>query len=635
MHIKSTVWTALVLSLVVLLSLGMPAVQASPRQSEGNLPIGALQDVAPPDPCQAGDCTPVPTATPDTRWVYGKVVDSETGLGVAGAVIRLYRSDGAGWDQIREMTTGDDGTFGFGISPAMSGYRLTESDPVGYTSVSATLPAGVSGTVVSPSIIDFQLPAQVSVGEFVFVDIRVPETATPTPLPIPTSTPTSDAKWVFGKVVNAETGLGLAGAMIRLYRSAGAGWTQIREMTTGADGAFGFGISPAISRYLLTEQDPVGFASLSAELPAGVDGTVIDVNAIEFELPVGPGVGPFVFTDIREECLFTPTPTNTPTFTPTNTPTNTPTFTPTNTPTDTPTPTVTPTGVPTVPTNTPTGEPTVEPSNTPTFTPTNTPPPPTDTPTFTPTNTPPPPTDTPTATPTNTPPPPTDTPTATPTNTPSVTPQVVEVCYTSRPGIDLIYRVDPSEFRGYDGDIASISTLQLIPSPPAPAGWNLPGFVPGSGWRSADEVWWDAWFAFFAVQPPDDSMIGWRRSDGRQEGLDGVTHLMRSTIALTPPAPDMYITSVVLEGWSDNKTAWWWDGELVMSQREGYNGAVELYPAHVRPEGGTYLLAVQNSNDYQRIENPQGMAFQVCVTWSNAPMSVSRAEGLQLPMLLH
>jgi 5-hydroxyisourate hydrolase-like protein (transthyretin family) len=562
-------------------------------------------------PVRLGKTAPLcPLPPPDTRWVFGKVIDDETGLGVAGAVIRLYRSAGAGWEQIREMTTGADGTFGFGISPAMSGYRLTESDPVGYTSVSAMLPAGVDGTVASPSIIDFQLPAQVGVGEFVFVDTQIPETVEPTPLPIPTSTPTSDAKWVFGKVVNAETGQGLSGAVIRLYRSAGAGWNQIREMTTGADGAFGFGISPAISRYLLTEQDPAGFASLSAELPAGIDGTVVDVNSIEFELPVGPGVGPFVFTDIREECLFTATPT------------------------------ATPTGVPTLPTNTPTGEPTIEPTDTPTSTPTNTPTVPTNTPTSTLTNTP---TNTPTntltSTPTNTPTntltnTPTNTPTNTLTPTPSVTPQVQQVCIASRPGIDLIYRVDPSEFRGYDGDVASVSTLQLIPSPPAPNGWNLPGFVPGAGWKAADSVWWDAWLAFFSVQPPENSLIGWRRSDGRQEGLDGVTHLMRSTIQLTPPVPGMHVTSVVLEGWSDNKTAWWWDGELVMSQREGFNGAVELYPAHVRPEGGTYLLAIQNSNDYQRIENPQGTSFRVCVTWSNAPLSVSRSTDFQLPMLL-
>jgi len=99
--------------------------------------------------------------------------------------------------------------------------------------------------------------------------------------------------------------------------------------------------------------------------------------------------------------------------------------------------------------------------------------------------------------------------------------------------------------------------------------------------------------------------------------VDGITHLIRHVYELTPPSPDKRIIRATLEGWSDNKTAWYWDGNLVRTNREAYCGIMELYPEFVRPEGGTYLLAIQNSNDYQFIENPQGTAFRLCVWWQS------------------
>jgi hypothetical protein len=103
--------------------------------------------------------------------------------------------------------------------------------------------------------------------------------------------------------------------------------------------------------------------------------------------------------------------------------------------------------------------------------------------------------------------------------------------------------------------------------------------------------------------------------NGRPEGVDGTTHLIRQFFELTPPASGWTVTSAVLEMWADNKVAWYWDGALVMDQRQGPSGAVELFPAHVRTEGGTYLLAMQNSNDYMYVENPQATAYRLCVTW--------------------
>jgi hypothetical protein len=79
----------------------------------------------------------------------------------------------------------------------------------------------------------------------------------------------------------------------------------------------------------------------------------------------------------------------------------------------------------------------------------------------------------------------------------------------------------------------------------------------------------------------------------------------------------MQVTQAVLEMWSDNKTEWWWGGVPISYDREGYIGQVDLFPDLVRPEGGIYVLAIQNSNDRVSHDyNPQGTACRLCVTWA-------------------
>jgi hypothetical protein len=208
-------------------------------------------------------------------------------------------------------------------------------------------------------------------------------------------------------------------------------------------------------------------------------------------------------------------------------------------------------------------------------------------------------------------------PTATPTPTATATPAAPIVqCYRSEPGVGLMYRVDPSLFQGYAGASATDYSLLPITSPPAPAGWNQPGFVPDSTWRAPVEVWWAAWNTGDWPLRFPATIIGMKNAKGKQEGLDGTTHLIRQTFELTPPEPGRHITAAVLDMWSDNKTAWYWNGELLQSDAQLQVGNHPLFPDHVGSEGGTYLLAVQNSNDYMHIENPQGTAYQICVTWA-------------------
>jgi len=79
----------------------------------------------------------------------------------------------------------------------------------------------------------------------------------------------------------------------------------------------------------------------------------------------------------------------------------------------------------------------------------------------------------------------------------------------------------------------------------------------------------------------------------------------------------MQVIQAFLEMWSDNKTEWWWQGEPVLYDREGYIGQLDLFPGRVEPYGGTYVLAIQNSNDYVCYPdcNPHGTACRLCVTW--------------------
>ena len=227
---------------------------------------------------------------------------------------------------------------------------------------------------------------------------------------------------------------------------------------------------------------------------------------------------------------------------------------------------------------------------------------------------------TPTPTVTNTPTPsptPTNTATATATSTPSATPATVVKCYCCSPG-DSIYRIDASDFSGYETDSASDSPLIHVTYPPAPWGWNQPYFVPDSSWQPGSEVWWTLWTTPNWTPLPDDCRpIGLQDENGNQEGSDGTTHLYRRTFTLSPPQSGMQVTQAVLEMWSDNKTEWWWQGTSVSYDKQGYIGQVDLFPGHIEPYGGTYVLGIQNSNDYVALDyNPQGTACRLCVIWA-------------------
>ncbi len=228
----------------------------------------------------------------------------------------------------------------------------------------------------------------------------------------------------------------------------------------------------------------------------------------------------------------------------------------------------------------------------------------------------------PTATPTNTP-----TPTSTPTNTPTVTPTPTSTpmpvvnCYVSAPG-DSVYRIDPSLFSTYTTIDAAESPLIRVTSPPAPLGWNQPDFVPDSSWQPSSEVWSPWWSApNWSPLPEGSKALGLLDENDEQEFVNGTTYLYRRTLTLSSVGGCRQVTGAVLEMWSDNKTEWWWQGASVSYGKQGPAGAIDLFPAYVSPTGGTYVLAIQNSNDYMCPDddsncNPHGTAWRLCVSWN-------------------
>jgi len=187
---------------------------------------------------------------------------------------------------------------------------------------------------------------------------------------------------------------------------------------------------------------------------------------------------------------------------------------------------------------------------------------------------------------------------------------------------DRIYLIHAVDFEPYDPQecqSASECNLRIIGSPLTLERWNQPDYVMGFGWVGGDRVWSDDWDDPFWRPPFPGWPIGFQDADGR---ANGTTQLLRRVFDLVPPEAGMRIHTALLDMWSDNKSAWWWQGELIAHNRQGYVGQIDLAREHIAPSGGSYVLAVQNSNDFSCADsdycNPQGTMYRLTVTWRPA-----------------
>jgi len=239
------------------------------------------------------------------------------------------------------------------FSLAPDTYRVTETNPPGYTSTTPDLIAAVVassfttnadfGDIAStPTPTNTPAPAPTDTPTPTPTDTPTPTqtpTATATPTQTPTSTPTATPTPSTGSVCilvyhdlnssGAREGGEplLAGALITIKDSGGA--TIATFTTDGVTEPRCFnGLTPGV--YNISETNPPGFSSTTPDLAAAF-------IAAGFTTTVDFGDVAFTPTPTATN-TFTPTATNTPTNTPTSTPTFTPTSTPTNTPTFTPTP---------------------------------------------------------------------------------------------------------------------------------------------------------------------------------------------------------------------------------------------------------------------------------------------------------
>lgn len=204
-------------------------------------------------------------------------------------------------------------------------------------------------------------------------------------------------------------------------------------------------------------------------------------------------------------------------------------------------------------------------------------------------------------------------------------PVVVTYCGTTDM---LVYEIAESAFRPYPLGCESASppycSLITVTVPPAPARWNESGLVPDSSWKPAQAVWFNEWFDpkwRFPEWARDGALcgpIGLLGAFGTPKGVDGTTYLFRREIAIAQPLAGMTmtVTSARLYMWSDNRSAWYWNGIWVAGDREGYMGEVDLRELGLVSElGGNYVLAAQASNDYTYGLNPHGIAYLLRVNW--------------------
>jgi len=135
---------------------------------------------------------PTPTPTPATEWaVRGRVVDEESGQGLAGALLQASIWDGWAWHPVASAMSDSEGYYELRFNPGVDlvTFEVQHTPPPGYSPVRASSASG--GQVIDSATIRFvSAPRGAYEGNDFYAAFEVTPTATSTATPTPTSTAT-------------------------------------------------------------------------------------------------------------------------------------------------------------------------------------------------------------------------------------------------------------------------------------------------------------------------------------------------------------------------------------------------------------------------------------------------------------
>ena len=107
-----------------------------------------------------------------------------------------------------------------------------------------------------------------------------------------------ETRRIFGYVVQAGSGLGVAGAVVRVHRLVNGTWQRLATLATDA---LGYWECPAgdepVEALRITEENPPDHGDAAAPLvPFGA--LVRGLNAVHWPRPRLPSLGPIIFYDL-------------------------------------------------------------------------------------------------------------------------------------------------------------------------------------------------------------------------------------------------------------------------------------------------------------------------------------------------
>ena len=243
-----------------------------------------------------------------------------TSSGISGATTILYAYDGVNWNAVDyAISAGITGYFLLSYNgPPVVGFAIREINPPGYSSVSASGPAG--WIEVNPDRLEYFGDNPVGCVHF-YDQLDSTATATTRPPQYPTATATSTATFdattlIFrGHVYRGpvgHTGSGIYGTTVQLWgsNSPGSPGNYLGSVATGTGGAYTLVSNTGYTYYHLIEIDRPDYVSVGAASTSG--GVVVNPNWIRLQ---PGGGGEYAGNDFWDDYV-APTPTPTPTVAP-------------------------------------------------------------------------------------------------------------------------------------------------------------------------------------------------------------------------------------------------------------------------------------------------------------------------------